>query len=121
MEKFRNSLIAIIIMFIVSVLLLLMVSMLSYTYKWQADKALIGITCTYIVAGFVGGFVQKIMDKEQKSMGRKMLEGMVLSTTFIGGLVLISVCLLKNPMVISSRFLMIWMLLMGSTCLGRIL
>lgn len=121
MRKIRNILIAIIIMFITSALSLLIVSMLSYTYKWQADKALIGITITYIVTGFIGGLMQRIRNKEQKSMGRKMLDGIVLSCMFMGVLVLLSVFVAQNPLEISSRFLMIWMLLMGSTCLGRIL
>ena len=123
MRKLRNGIIAIIIiiMSIVSVLSLFVISMLSYTYEWQADKALIGITFTYIATGFIGGLLLKIIDKELKSMGRKMLEGIMISTIFMGGLVLLSVYIVENPFEMTSRFLMIWMLLMGSTCLGRIL
>ena len=121
MRNFRNSIIAIIIMVIVSVLSLFVVSMLSYTYKWQADKALIGITLTYIMTGFIGGLLKKIIDKEQKKMGRKMLEAMILSSIFMCGLIVLSVFVIQNPLEVSSRFLMIWMLLIGSTCLGRIL
>ena len=110
-----------IIMGMVSAICLLTVSVLTYHYKWQADKALIGITLTYIVTGFAGGLSQKIMNKESRSMGRKMLEGMLISTIFVGGLLGISIGIVQNPLELSSRFLMIWMLLMGSTCLGRIL
>jgi len=121
MKKIRVFLFALIIMVVVSAICLCGVSVLAYRYKWQADKALIGITLTYILAGFIGGLSQKIMNKEQKSIGRKMLDGIVLSTIFMGGLIVLSIYIVQNPFEISSRFLMIWMLLMGSTCLGRIL
>ncbi len=121
MRKIRTGIITIIIMSIVSILSLIIVSMLSYTYKWQADKALIGITIVYILAGFVGGFSHKLMDRDEKSTGRKMLGGIVLSSVFMGGLVFASIFVVHNPFEITSRFLMIWMLLMGSACLGRIL
>ena len=121
MRKIRNYFITIVIMSIVSVLMLLFVSILSYTYKWQADKALIGITITYIVTGFCGGLSQKIMNKDTYSMGKKMLEAIVMSSLFMGILIVLSVYFVQNPLEVTSRFLMIWMLLMGSTCLGRIL
>ncbi len=121
MRKLRNYIITILIMAIVSLLCLVILSIFTYNYKWQADKALIGITYTYILTGLVGGLSQKILCKESKSMGRKMLEGMIFSSLFMGGLVVLSIFQAGNPFEISSRFLMIWMLLMGSTCLGRIL
>ena len=121
MKKIRYFLLVLIIMVVVSVICLCVVSALAYTYKWQADKALIGVTFTYIVTGFVGGFSQKIMNKEAQSIGRKMLEGMILSLLFMGGLIVLSFFLIQNPLEITSRFWMIMMLLMGSACLGRIL
>lgn len=121
MRKIRNLIIIIIIMSCISILSLGILSVLSYIYKWQADKALVGITFTYILAGFVGGLGQKIINREEKTMGRKMLGGILLSTLFMAILVIASIFLIQNPFMLSSRFLMIWMVLMGSTCLGRIL
>ena len=121
MKRIKCFLLVLMVMVIVSVICVWGVSALTYTYKWQADKALIGITFTYIVTGFAGGLSQRIMNKELKSMGKKMLEGIVTSTIFVGGLMVVSICVVRNPMEVSTRFLMIWMLLMGSTCLGRIL
>lgn len=121
MRKIRNLIITIIIMSIVSILCLLAVSVFSYIYKWKADKALIGITLTYILTGFSGGLVQKIINKESIKMGRKMIEGILISSFFVGILVMFSVLWLQQPLAVSSRFLMIWMLLVGSACLGRIL
>ena len=121
MKKIKTFLITIIIMLIASTLSLLVVSALTYFYKWQADKALIGITLTYILAGFSGGLFLKIKSKGQLSMTWKMLEACLLSTIFMGILIVISVFVIKIPFAISSRFLMICMLFLGSTCLGRIL
>ena len=121
MMRIKSFLVVLIMMIVTSAICLGGVSILAYTYKWQADKALIGITITYIVTGFIGGVSQKILNKEQKNMGKKMVDGIVLSSVFMGVLVLLSICVTENPMNISSRFLMIWVLLMGSSCLGRIL
>ena len=49
------------VMAVVSMLMLIGVSMLAYIYKWYADKALLGITLTYIIAGFVGGRVAQAL------------------------------------------------------------
>lgn len=121
MKKIVNLILTLVIMALASAICLLLVSILSYIYKWQADKALIGITVTYILVGFVGGLFQKILNKEEKDMKRKMLNAMLLGTVFIGILSGLSVVGLQQPFLMSSRFLMIYMLLVGSTCLGRIL
>ena len=121
LKKVRNLAITIIIMFFVSAVSLFIVSILSYLYKWQADKALIGITVTYIFAGFAGGFTQRLLEKSEKGMGRKMIEAILLSVLFMLLLLLLSFFVIQNPFVLSSRFFMIFMLLTGSASLGRIL
>ena len=121
MKKIVCFLFTIVIMVVISIICLWCVSLLAYKYKWQADKALIGITLTYIVTGFVGGLSQKVVDKEAKSMGRKMMKGMLISSMFVIGLLLLSMYVIENPFEMTSRFMMIWMLLMGSTCLGSVL
>lgn len=121
MRKIGNLVITIIIMFITSMICIGVVSIISYTYKWQADKALVGITITYILAGFTGGITQKVLDKEKRGIGQKMLEGILTGFIFVGLLLIASVFVAQNPLLFSSRFLMILMLVIGSTCLGRIL
>ncbi len=121
MKTIRNLIITIIIMTLISLLSLFIVSVLSYMYKWQADKALIGITITYIVTGFIGGVSQKIIIKEQKSISRKMLDGILTGGIFVGILWIASIFIVQSPLCFSTRFIMIGMLLIGSTCLGRIL
>lgn len=108
------------VMTVVSMLMLIGVSMLAYIYKWYADKALLGITLTYIIAGFVGGRVLKRLS-EVKDMNKKLLESILLGVLAMALLVLFSLLVTDNAFGISSRFLMIWMLITGSASLGRIL
>lgn len=138
MKRIRVYVVAIVVMAVVSVISLLIVSVCSYNFKWYADRALIGITITYILAGLFGGFTlkrqegkgwlwngQKIGDEsvgnKEKSMAKKMLEAILLGSIFMLLLMAVSTLVVQNPFEISSRMLMIWMLLAGSACLGRIL
>lgn len=121
MRRIKKILAPLIVMIIISLVCLVIVSLLTYIFKWQADKALIGITVTYILTGLVGGFVQKRQIQDEKSMGQKMLEAIFLSSVFIMILVMVSIFVVQIPFELSSRFFMIFMLFVGSTCLGRIL
>ncbi|MBQ8519395.1 MAG: hypothetical protein IJ455_07345 [Agathobacter sp.] len=126
MRKIRGFVIAIIIMLIVSVMSLLVVTVLTYLFKWQADKAMIGIIVTYILAGFAGGMSLKwVAPKEyhgEKTMGRKKgLEAWILANSFMLILLCVSIFVAQSPFEFSGRFLMIWSLLISSTFLGRIL
>lgn len=120
MKRLVRLLFALMIMFITALISLGAVTVLAYNFKWQADKALVGITLTYILAGFIGGMSQRIMNKEVKTMGAKMLEAILLSAIFIAILVGISIMFMQIQFAISSRFFMICILLTGSTCLGRV-
>ncbi len=126
MRKIRSFVIAIISMLLVSLIALLVVSTLTYLFKWQADKAMVGIITTYILAGLAGGFCMKRIEKKQYSnpkigIGRKTIEALVLSNIFLLLIFVLSVFVLQNSFEISNRSLMIWGLLVSSTFLGRIL
>ena len=123
MRKIGKIVITFIVMTLVSLLCLCIVGILSYIYKWQADKALIGITCTYILAAFAGGITQKILNKNEKgkSIGQKMLNGILTGLIFVAVLLIASGFIVQTPFLFSVRFFMILMLIIGSTCLGRIL
>lgn len=127
MRKIRSFGIAIIIMMLASLLALFVVSVLTYFLKWYADKAMIGIIVTYVIAGFVGGLCYKRLEKKQygderkTGVGKKGIDALILSFIFMLLLFVLSVFVLRNPIEISGRMLMIWFLLASSTFLGRIL
>ena len=116
----KQIVIPIAIMILTALILLLLVSLLSYIYKWQADKALVGITITYIVAGFAGGIAKKKLSDET-DITKRLIEGIVLGSLFMLLLIGSSILFTENSFAVSGRFVMIWMLLVGSSCLGRIL
>ena len=103
-----------------SIVLLLGLSVLTYIFKWKADIALVGITFCYIAVGFFGGKVKAIWSYEI-SVGRKIIDGLFIGTLYMLGLLAVSTFLIGNEFVVESRFFMIWMLIMGSATLGRIL
>jgi len=103
-----------------SIVLLLGLSVLTYIFKWKADTALVGITFCYIAVGFFGGKVKAIWSYET-GVGRKLIDGLVIGNLFMLCLLAVSTFLIVNEFLLESRFFMIWMLIMGSTALGRIL
>lgn len=120
MRMMKQVFISLLVMSLLSVLLLIGLSVLTYIFKWQADTALVGITIIYIVVGFVGGVLQKRFSYVE-NMGRKLVEAILLGTLFMAILVLASFLMVDVSFAFSTRFLMIWMLIVGSASLGRIL
>jgi len=131
MMKIKRIAKCIVVMGVVSIVGLLILSTLTYLFKWQADKAMIGITCSYIMAGFLGGLYlmssyryagkkEEIVHVQQIGIGMKMFEAIIASTIFMIILLLLSFFVLGKSFQISGRFFVIWMLLAGSCSLGRI-
>ena len=127
MRRSKNLFVALMIMLLVSMVSLFVVGVLTYIFKWHADKAMIGIIATYVLAGFVGGFTwgrcekRSYGDEEKTGIGKKAIEALVLSSIFMLLLVGISVFCMKGTFQISTRFLILLSLLICSTFLGRIL
>lgn len=121
MKKLGNVILTVVVMMAVSCISLAVISILANINEWKSDKALLGIIVTYIIAGFAGGFLQKIRNLKQEGMGKKIMESIMAASVFMFVLALASVFVIQTPFRISQRFFMIWMLLIGSACLGRIL
>ena len=64
-----------------SMVSLAVVSVLTYWFKWQADKAMIGIVVTYILTGVAGGF--SIAYGEKKETWKTVLEILLVYVIFI--------------------------------------
>ena len=125
MYHVKKYVIATSIMLVTSVVSLLLVSILAYVFKWQADKAMVGIIVTYILAGFAGGFGMrwvKSMEYGKDNLMRvrdKTIEALFLSSIFMLLLAVFSVLRFQNTFVFSGRFLMIWGLVASSAFFGR--
>ena len=119
MNKIKKYIVAIVVMLVVSITMLFLVTTFAYVFKWQSDKAMIGIILTYILAGLAGGECLKRFGK--KEIVKKAVEALILSTLFMLLLLVISVFGLQISFVFSGRFFLIWLLLFGTTFLGRVL
>lgn len=113
MGKIRSFIISIIVMVLSTTLSLFVVSMFTYFLKWQSDKAMVGIIVTYIIAGFAGGFCLSRGGKI--GIQRKMIEAWLLGTIFMFLLLLFSYFIFQIPFELSSRFLLIWLLIVCSS------
>ena len=79
MNGLKKYLITVGVMLITSVISLLVLSILTYLFKWQADKATIGIIVTYALAVLLGGAVLWRMEKVTKI---KLFVEILLTSTF---------------------------------------
>lgn len=120
MCKVKSYLMAISIMLITSVISLFVLSLFTYAFKWQADRAMIGIIVAYVLAGFAGGFcLRKIQSREDGikkyvSIRKKMIEALILSGTFMISLMIWSGIGLHHTFQLSSYTLLIWILIASS-------
>lgn len=127
MDRIKKYIVAIVFMIVISIAMLLIVATLTYAFKWQADKAMIGIVVTYILAGLAGGICLRCYGKkeyvvEQKNkIAKKAAEALILSNVYLLLLLMLSVLGLQISFGFTGRFFMIGGLLMGATFLGRVL
>ena len=115
MGKVKRYLIAVAVMLVVSVLALMILGVLTYWFKWQADKAMVGIVATYVLAGIAGGVVLKILSQMQ------FIEVFILATLYMLALFTASILFLKTTPVISSQLLMIYGLVVCSVFVGKLI
>lgn len=113
MYKIKKYMIAISVMLVVSIVSLLVLSTLTYLFKWQADKAMIGIIVTYVLAGFAGGIC--LRNETQIACRRKLIEPFIVATAYMLLLLLLSCFIFQIPFRFSIQFLMIWLLIVLSS------
>lgn len=125
MNKIKKYVVILMIMFLVSVMMLLILSVLTYLFKWKADTAMIGIVVTYVLTGFVGGLSLRWMEEREcektnrTRIRKKTIEASILSGVFIIFLLICSVFVFQIPFEFSVRVLMVFLLIWGSCFLGR--
>lgn len=115
MKKIKSYFYALIVMLMVSVICLWIVSMLAYNYKWQADKAMIGILVVYSLAGVTGGVWHKRMTKGT------IMGAMLLGSLYIMLLLVASILIFENSLSFSVQFIRVYCLVICSIFMGRML
>lgn len=116
MYKVKKYIMTLIVMLIASVVSLLIVSTLAYIFKWQADKAMIGIIITYVLGGFVGGLSFRKSEKEK--WVKKILESLIVTILFMIVATIISVLVTQNSFVFSGKSILILLLITSSVLCG---
>ena len=116
MDKIKKYAISLVVMMVTVIVSLLIVSTLTYIFKWQADKAMIGIIITYVLGGFVGGVSFRKSEKEK--WVKKILESFMIAIFFVIVATMISVLVMQNPFVFSSRSILILLLITSSVLCG---
>jgi len=116
MDKIKKYAISLVVMMMTVIVSLLIVSTLTYIFKWQADKAMIGIIVTYVLVGFVGGVSFRKSEKEK--WVKKILESFMIAIFFVIVATMISVLVMQNPFVFSSRSILILLLITSSVLCG---
>ena len=110
MYKMKKYIISLSVMMLVSIISLVLVSALTYLFKWQADKAMIGIIVTYIVAGFFGGICLRCK--------RKIAGAIALGTSYMFLSVVCAYMGFGISFDFSKRCLLIWLLITCSSFAG---
>jgi len=113
MYKIKKYMIAISVMLVVSIVSLFVVSTFTYLFKWQANKAMIGIIVTYVLAGFAGGIC--LRNETQIGYRRRLIEALIIGTAYMLLLLLLSCFIFQIPFRFSIQFLMIWLLIVLSS------
>ena len=116
MDKIKKYAISLVVMMMTVIVSLLIVSTLTYIFKWQADKAMIGIIITYVLGGFVGGVSFRKSEKEK--LVKQILESFMIAIFFVIVATMISVLVMQNPFVFSSRSILILLLITSSVLCG---
>ena len=96
-------------MVLVSMVLLVVLTTLTYIFKWQADKAMVGIIVTYVMAGVAGGVY--LRKTEKGTLRKKLLVSLMASALFIMILEIPSFLIVRNEFLFSGRFLLVWLLI----------
>ena len=116
MDKIRKYVVSLCVMLIVSMVLLVLVSVLTYVFKWQADKVMIGMIVTYVCAGVAGGVSLKKI--QQRKLKGRILDAFIMTAFFTVTLILLSRLLNLNAGLFSERFLLICLLIAGGSFIG---
>lgn len=128
----KTTLVSLIIMGLAAGILLLGLSALTYTLKWQVAQVMIGIIFAYIISGFIGGMVQGVLSKggvgnkelmiskQKDSIELKdgIIRGFLLGTGYMLVLLILSIALKQNANWDMIRIIMIWILVACSSVLG---
>lgn len=114
MYKKRRYVIAIGMMLLTSIITLLVVTTFTYLFKWQADKAMVGIIVTYVLAGVAGGIVLGPAD-----LKKRILQAGILAFLYLLVLTVFAFIFFDKGIEFSKQAILTYGLVLGSVFMGR--
>lgn len=124
-KEIINGVITIFFMCVITVLSIFVISMCAFRWKWQADAAMQGITCTYIISGLAGGLLWGRFFRvgTMKKMGilRALFYGIVLSCAYWGIPGGIAMLIMREHISDMGKFAVVWGMMAGSITAGILL
>ena len=126
---------SILLMAFISFLSLLVLSLLTYLFKWQAPQAMVGIILTYILAGFGGGLLwsNKANKVYTSYISRIIRDSLISGSGYIGLLAICFLCVrerlqksIQAPLQMGNqidvpRIASVWLLVVAAYAIGAIL
>ena len=124
MRKFRELFLTMAAMGLTSFLLLILIGMVTYFLKWQADTVMLCMTMVYIITGFLGGMVHRTLCPQKEKYNelfQKIGWGLLVGCMYMALLFVLSVIGLKNDTFDVGRIFLIWFLMAGSGAIGELI
>lgn len=126
-KAIKPLIVSLLAMGLTTLVVLFIVSLLTYAFKWQAPQAMIGITLTYILTGVFGGILHGCMRygflakefTEQPGLGQRIVDGGMLGLVYMLILFLIALLLADGRELEYSRWMSIGVFLVCSSILGH--
>ena len=103
---------SILLMICISIMSLILLSILTYLFKWQAPQAMLGIIVTYILTGLAGGLFVPSLKK-----GDSLIRGTGYTVLLVG----IALFVAEDSHVEIIASITIWLMVTGSCAIGEIL
>jgi hypothetical protein len=121
-KEIINGIITVVFMCVITLLSILVVSMCTFWWKWQADMAMKGITATYIISGLAGGLMEGCLLRrgriKRTGILKALFYGIILSSAYWGIPGGIAMLLVKEHILDMGNFAMVFGITAGSITAG---
>ena len=123
MKRFGQLFLTMVAMEFVSLFLLLVIGILTYFFKWQADIVMLLMTFVYILTGLIGGMTHRKLcplNEKYHELFQKIGWGILVGSLYILLLLAFSIFGFKHSSIDIGRVFLIWFLVVGSGAIGEL-
>ena len=124
MRRFGQLFLTMTAMGFASLFLLLMIGILTYFFKWQADIVMMLMTFVYILTGIIGGMTHRKLcplNEKYHELFQKIGGGILVGSLYVLLLLAFSILGFKHGSMDIGRVFLIWFLVVGSGAIGELI